>query len=169
MSFPDLKAVEPSKPRELLGLADDGRLVHFVDAIGKPPEEAGAAVLGELGRLRYGDEVLLVRNSRDPHLTRFEFGRRGYASWAEERRADEWYVYFYRPHASAGAVAFRPVKARAAVAAKRQGKGERVRGKGSQVPSPFPLPFPPYLKFLMRRCRDGHGGRAGGLGRDAAP
>ena len=116
MSFPDFKPAELPKPRELHGLADDDRLVHFVDAIGKPPEEAGAAVLGEFGRLRYGDEVLLVRNSRDPVSTRFEFGGRGYASWAEERRAGEWYVYFYRPHQSAGAVAFRPVKARAAKA-----------------------------------------------------
>ena len=116
MSFQDFKPATPPKPRELHGLADDDRLVHFVDAIGKPPEEAGAAVLGEFGRLRYGDEVLLVRNSRDPVQTRSEFGRRGYASWAEERRAGEWYVYFYRPHQSAGAVAFRPVKARAAKA-----------------------------------------------------
>lgn len=116
MSFPDFKPAEPPKPRELLGLADDDRLVHFVDAVGKPPEEAGEAVLGEFGRLRYGDEVLLVRNSRDPLVTRFEFSGRGYASWAEERRAGEWYVYFYRPHQSAGAGAFRPIKAKAAKA-----------------------------------------------------
>ena len=116
MSFPDFRPAAPPKPRELLGLEDDDRLVHFVDAVSKPPGEAGAAVRSELGRLHYGDEVLLVRNSRDPQLTRFEFGRRGYASWAEERRADEWYVYFYRPHASAGAVAYRPAKARAAAA-----------------------------------------------------
>jgi hypothetical protein len=114
MSVPDFRPSKPPKPRELLGLADDDRLVHFVDAVPQPPERAGAAVLSELGRLHYGDEVLLVRNSRDPQLTRFEFGRRGYASWAEERRPEEWYVYFYRPHESAGAVAFRPVKARAA-------------------------------------------------------
>jgi hypothetical protein len=111
MNVPDLK---PPKPRELLGLADDNRLVHFVDAVTRPLPEAAEAVLSELGRLHYGDEVLLVRNSRDPILTRLDFGRRGYASWAEERKPAEWYVYFYRPHASAGAVAFRPVKARAA-------------------------------------------------------
>jgi len=116
MNVPDFRPPEPPRPRELLGLKDDNRLVHFVDAVASAPEEAGATVRSELGRLHYGDEVLLVRNSRDPSLTRFEFGRRGYASWAEERRADEWYVYFYRPHESAGAVAFRPVKARAAKA-----------------------------------------------------
>jgi hypothetical protein len=116
MSVPDVKPAEPPKPRELLGLADGDRLVHFVDAVVRPPEEAGAAVLSELGRLHYGDEVLLVRNSRDPVRTRSEFGRRGYASWAEERRPAEWYVYFYRPHVSAGAVAFRPAQARAAAA-----------------------------------------------------
>ena len=116
MNANDLRPATPPKPRELLGLKDDDRLVHFVDALGRPPEEAGAAVLSELGHLRYGDEVLLVRNSRDPVVTRFEFGGRGYASWVEERRAGEWYVYFYRPHACAGAAAFRPVKARAATA-----------------------------------------------------
>ena len=116
MSIRDLKPAEPPKPRELLGLADGNRLVHFVDAVVRPPEEAGTAVLSELGRLHYGDEVLLVRNSRDPVRTRSEFGRRGYASWAEERKPAEWYVYFYRPHASAGAVAFRPAKACAAKA-----------------------------------------------------
>ena len=118
MNAADFRTPEPPKPRELLGLTDTDRLVHFVDVVPKSPEEAGADVLSELGRLHYGDEVLLVRNSRDPVLTRSEFGRRGYASWAEERRPAEWYVYFYRPHASAGAVAFRPVKARAAAAAK---------------------------------------------------
>jgi hypothetical protein len=104
------------RPRELLGLTERDRLVHFVDAKAKPPEEARPAVLGELERLRYGDEVLLVRNSRDPLQTRAELCGRGYASWAEERAPGEWFVYFYRPHASAGAVAFRPAKARAAAA-----------------------------------------------------
>ena len=116
MSVPDFRPAAPPKPRELLGLEDDDRLVHFVDAVSKPPGEAGTAVRSELGRLHYGDEVLLVRNSRDPVRTRSEFGRRGYASWAEERKPAEWYVYFYRPHASAGAVAFRPAMARAAKA-----------------------------------------------------
>ena len=117
MLFTDLRrADQPQRPRELLGLADTDRLVHFVDAAGKPPEEARPAVLRELERLFYGDEVLLVRNTRDPVLTRTEFAGRGYASWAEERQPSEWYVYFYRPHVSAGAVAFRPAKARAAAA-----------------------------------------------------
>ena len=108
MNFPDFRPEGAClRPRELLGLADTDRLVHFVDAVSKPAEEAAPAVTAELERLRYADEVLLVRNSRDPLMTRFEFGRRGYASWAEERRPAEWYVYFYRPHASAGAVAFR--------------------------------------------------------------
>ena len=106
----------PPKPRELLGLSDTDRLIHYVDAASQPPEYARPAVLNEFGRLHYGDEVLLVRNTRDPVLTRAELAASGYASWAEERRPGEWYVYFYRPHMSAGAVAFRPAAARAAKA-----------------------------------------------------
>ena|SRR5690242_13369713 len=103
-----------SRPRELLCLSDRDRLVHFVDAVALPREDARPAVLGELDRLHYGDEVLLVRNSRDPVLLRGHLSERGYASWAEERAPSDWYVYFYRPHESAGAVAFRPAKAKAA-------------------------------------------------------
>ena len=114
MDILDFRPGEMLKPRELIGLSDTDRLVHFVDAVAKPAEEAAPAVERELERLQYGDEVLLVRNSRNPLLTRVEFGRRGYASWAEERRPAEWYVYFYRPHASAGAAARIPAKARAA-------------------------------------------------------
>ena len=43
MSFRNFEPAAAAKPRELLGLADDDRLVHFVDATAKPPEEAGAA------------------------------------------------------------------------------------------------------------------------------
>ena len=44
MYVTDFHAAEPTRPRELLGLKDDDRLVHFVDAVAGTPEEAGAAV-----------------------------------------------------------------------------------------------------------------------------
>ncbi len=33
------------------------------------------------------------------------FARRGFASWAEERKAGEWFIYFYRPALRAKAAA----------------------------------------------------------------
>ncbi len=91
MNFPDFRPGGAClRPRELLGLADTDRLVHFVDAVSKPAEEAAPAVTAELERLRYADEVLLVRNSRDPLMTRFEFGRRGYARRPSSSSTGTW-------------------------------------------------------------------------------
>ena len=98
------------KPRELIGLGDDDRLVHFIDV--KPQatrnEDPLPAIMHELRALRHDDEVLLVRHPFDPVPLRDLLARRGFASWAEERRPHEWYVYFFRPHMSAGATCDRP-------------------------------------------------------------
>ena len=101
------------RPRELWGLTDDDPLVHRVDAA-----RAGArpALLRELETLRRGDEVLLVCHPSDPAALRDLLSERGLASWAEERAPADWFVYFYRPHQSAGAVAYRPAKAMAKAA-----------------------------------------------------
>lgn len=67
-------------------------------------------------------DVLLVQHRHDPIPLRDLFAARGFASWAEERRPRDWYVYFYRPTAGAAAAAqppapraqaVRPVAARA--------------------------------------------------------
>ena len=101
------------RPRELWGLADDDPLVHRVDAargVMRP------AVLREVETLSRGDEVLLVCHPPDPAALRALLSERGLASWAEERAPADWFVYFYRPHNSAGAVAYRPAKALAKAA-----------------------------------------------------
>lgn len=104
----DFEYTDPNpalKPRELLGLADEDPLVHYVDAVPfergyiDPEEEA----LAEAARLRRSDEVVLVHAPFDIVPLRERLARRGFASWAEERRPHEWYIYFYRPHMSAGA------------------------------------------------------------------
>jgi hypothetical protein len=104
----------PRKPRELLGMKDDDPLVHFVDAAPRglayrDPEESA---LREAAALRRSDEVLLVHTPFDPVPLRERLARSGFASWAEERRPHEWYVYFYRPHARAGAAFEQPAEAR---------------------------------------------------------
>lgn len=103
------------RPRELWGLTDEDPLVHRVDAA-RAREGTRPAVLRELETLRRGDEVLLVCHPPDPDALRALLSERGLASWAEERAPADWFVYFYRPHASAGAVAYRPLKAMAKAA-----------------------------------------------------
>ena len=97
----------PRKPRELVGLKDDDSRVRFADVM--PQAERGEDPLPVIMRymiaLESDDEVLLVRHPFDPLPLRDLFARRGYASWAEERRPNDWYIYFYRPSARAEAVA----------------------------------------------------------------
>jgi hypothetical protein len=103
------------KPREILCLQDTDPLVHFVDVMpqAERAEDPQPAILRGLNALRSAEEVLLVRHPFDPIPLRDLLERRGYASWAEERRPHEWYIYFFRPHVGAGAAA---VKARAMAA-----------------------------------------------------
>ncbi|HZG50574.1 MAG TPA: DUF2249 domain-containing protein [Pyrinomonadaceae bacterium] len=97
------------KPREILRLQDTDPLVRFVDVMpqAERAEDPQPAILRELNALRSAEEVLLVRHPFDPIPLRDLLERRGYASWAEERRPHEWYIYFFRPHAGAGAAAVR--------------------------------------------------------------
>lgn len=107
------------RPRELLGMSDDDPLVHFVDATPREGRTADplSAILREIDKLQRGDEVLLVRHFTEPAPLRELLSSLGYASWAEERGASDWYVFFYRPHMAAGAVAYRPLHAPRAAAA----------------------------------------------------
>jgi PAS domain-containing protein len=97
----------PRKPRELVGLSDEDSRVVFVDAaaLAECDRDPQSAVMRGLMELDERHDVLLVRHRYDPIPLRDLFAARGFASWAEERRPHEWYVYFYRPSAGAAAVA----------------------------------------------------------------
>ncbi|MGH9879902.1 MAG: hypothetical protein ACRD6N_00600 [Pyrinomonadaceae bacterium] len=104
---PDYRPVDRSRPRELWGLRDDDQYVIFVDLIPRIQrnENPWPAIMHGLTELRDYEEVLLLRHTFNPVALREKFTKCGFASWAEERRIGEWYIYFYRPMASAGAVA----------------------------------------------------------------
>ncbi|HLE64121.1 MAG TPA: DUF2249 domain-containing protein, partial [Pyrinomonadaceae bacterium] len=72
------------------------------------------AIMHGLTELRDYEDVLLVRHAFDPVTLRDLFESRGFATWAEERRPGDWYVYFYRPTALAGAAAQATARARTA-------------------------------------------------------
>jgi hypothetical protein len=100
----------PKKPRELLGLKDDDLRIHFVDVTrqAEASEDPQPAILHELIKLQDAEEVLLVRHPFDPIPLRDKLATRGFASWSEERSPSDWYIYFYRPIARAGAAAHPP-------------------------------------------------------------
>jgi hypothetical protein len=103
---PDYRPVDSARPRELWGLRDDDQHVIFVDVILRVQrnENPWPAIMHGLTELCDYEDVLLLRHTFNPVLLREKFAKRGFASWAEERRIGEWYIYFYRPTASAGAV-----------------------------------------------------------------
>lgn len=107
---PDYRPVEPSRPRELWGLRDDDEHVIFVDVIPRVQrnDNPWPAIMHGLTELRDYEDVLLLRHTFNPVPLREKFAKYGFASWAEERGVGEWYIYFYRPTASAGAVAQPP-------------------------------------------------------------
>lgn len=59
--------------------------------------------------LEHAEDVLLIHHPFDPIPLRDMFARRGFASWAEERRPAHWFIYFYRPSAAIGAIAHPPI------------------------------------------------------------
>lgn len=113
----------PIKPLELINLKDDNPNVVFVDLMpyAETHQDPMPAIAKGLVSLNKPEEILLLKHPFDPIPLRDMFARRGFSSWAEERKAGEWFIYFYRPMALAKATAHRPVNykvfARAACAA----------------------------------------------------
>lgn len=102
----------PLKPDELRGVSDTDRRVHFVDVTEQAElkRDPLPKIIRALSLLKNPDDILLVRHPFDPIPLRDLFARkRGLASWAEERRSGDWYIYFYRPAARVAAVAHPPV------------------------------------------------------------
>ncbi len=101
----------PIKPIELINLKDDNPNVVFVDLIDYAEDKLDPmpAITKGLVSLKKPEEILLIKHPFDPIPLRDMFARRGFSSWAEERREGAWFIYFYRPMALAKAVAYSPV------------------------------------------------------------
>ncbi len=105
----------PLKPMEIINLKDDSPNVLFVDLMPYAEDKLDPmpAIAKGLVGLKRPEEVLLLKHPFDPIPLRDMFARRGFASWAEERKQDEWFIYFYRPMALATAKAHFPVNHKA--------------------------------------------------------
>ena len=100
----------PVKPFEIANVKDtDGRVI-FVDLMPQAEEKRDPmpAIAKGLVSLNKSEDVLLLRHPFDPIPLREMFARRGLASWAEERKLGEWFIYFYHPTASAAVAAAHP-------------------------------------------------------------
>lgn len=101
----------PVKPLELSDLGDDNPNVVFVDLMPFAADKIDPmpAIAKGLVSLKKPEEILLLKHPFDPIPLRDMFARRGFSSWAEERKAGTWFIYFYRPVALAKAKAHDPV------------------------------------------------------------
>lgn len=101
-----------TKPAELLGISDTDARIHFVDVsleVDLKQDPLPKIVRGLIS-LEKANDILLLRHPFDPIPLRDLFARRrGLASWAEERKPGDWYIYFYRPGIRTAAFAHPPV------------------------------------------------------------
>lgn len=97
----------PVKPIEIATVKDTDVNVMFVDLMRQADEKRDPmpAIAKGLVSMKQPSEILLLRHPFDPIPLRDMFARRGFASWSEERKMGEWFIYFYRPtlHAAASA------------------------------------------------------------------
>lgn len=89
----------PSKPLEIANLDDTDARITLVDVTGEAEQHRDpmSKIAKGLVSLHRHNDVLLVRHPFDPIPLRDLFARRGFGSWAEERKFGDWYIYFYRP------------------------------------------------------------------------
>ena len=99
------EADPPHRPSEIMGLPDTDPRVVFVDVMSEAERHVDPMprIAKGLASLKSKDQVLLIHHPFDPIPLRDMFARRGFGSWAEERRLGNWYIYFFRPRAGAGA------------------------------------------------------------------
>lgn len=97
----------PLKPLQIVNLNDNDPRVTFIDVTGEADQRLDPMpqIAKGLVSLQEQSDVLLIRHPFDPIPLRDMFARRGFASWAEERRPGDWFIYFYRPAVSAAAIA----------------------------------------------------------------
>lgn len=97
----------PVKPVELAKVRDTDSNVVFADLMKQADEKLDPmpAIAKGLVSLKQPTDILLLRHPFDPIPLRDMFARKGFASWAEERKLGEWFIYFYRPALKATASA----------------------------------------------------------------
>ncbi len=102
----------PVRPAEIATISDDHPNIVYVDLMRQADEKRDPmpAIAKGLVSLKSPSEILLLRHPFDPIPLRDMFARRGFASWAEERKAGEWFIYFYRPALAATAAAHPQVR-----------------------------------------------------------
>ena len=103
----------PVKPAEIEAAKDTDENVIFLDLM--PFHEARLdpmpAIAKGLTQMKDARDILLLRHPFDPIPLREMFARRyRLASWVEERKPGNWFVYFYRPAARAAVSAHPPVR-----------------------------------------------------------
>ncbi|MDQ3711006.1 MAG: DUF2249 domain-containing protein [Acidobacteriota bacterium] len=104
----------PVKPSEIVNIKDTDENVIFVDLMPQAEEKRDPMpeiAKGLVSLKNPTTDVLLIKHPFDPIPLREMFARRqGLASWAEERKTGEWFVYFYRPFETATVAAHPPVR-----------------------------------------------------------
>jgi len=102
----------PVKPAQIAATKDDDPNVVFVDLMKQADEKRDPmpAIARGLVSLKRTSDILLFRHPFDPIPLRDMFARRGFASWAEERKLGEWFIYFYTPALRTKAAAYPPVR-----------------------------------------------------------
>lgn len=101
----------PVKPADIATAKETDENVVYVDLMKQADEKRDPmpAIAKGLVSLKHPGDILLLRHPFDPIPLRDMFSRRGFASWAEERKFGEWFIYFYRPSAKAAASAHPPI------------------------------------------------------------
>ncbi len=97
----------PHRPAEIVNLPDTDPRIMFVDVMNEAERHVDPMprIARGLVSLKKKNQVLLIHHPFDPIPLRDMFARRGFGSWAEERRPGSWYIYFFRPTVSVGAFA----------------------------------------------------------------
>lgn len=97
----------PIKPVEIAKATETDENVVFVDLMKQADEKRDPmpAIAKGLVSLKHPADILLLRHPFDPIPLRDMLARRGFGSWAEERKLGEWFIFFYRPALSAAASA----------------------------------------------------------------
>ncbi len=102
----------PTRPSEIAAINDDHHNVTYLDLMPQADKKCDPMpmIAKGLAGLKTPDQILLLRHPFDPIPLRDMFARKGFASWAEERKEGEWFIYFYKPALAAKASAQPQVK-----------------------------------------------------------